>query len=94
MKNKSKKLSANEINRFLYCPYQWYYGRYYGQTVLKEKYKAIHKNKSKQDANFTKGLKFHARYYRMYRLKRLFKKIVFILLGLTLIGGLIKWFFY
>ena len=26
-----KKLSANEINRFIYCPYQWYYGRYYGK---------------------------------------------------------------
>ena len=34
-KNASLKISANEINRFVYCPYQWYYRRYYGQKDLK-----------------------------------------------------------
>ena len=36
MKNNSRTISANEINKFAYCPYQWYYERLYGRKRLRE----------------------------------------------------------
>lgn len=91
MKNKSVKISANEINRFVYCPYQWYYGRIYGQKVLKEKYQALKKESGPYEGNFRKGLTFHEKYYKSYKWKkRLEVFIVLLCLGLW-IGGLILW---
>ncbi len=29
-------ISASEVNRYTYCPYQWYYERYYGRSKLFE----------------------------------------------------------
>lgn len=79
LKNGSLKISANEINRFVYCPYQWYYSRYYGQTVLKEKYKALKDKNSKVESQFKKGLRFHQKYYITYRLQKILRKIRVIL---------------
>ena len=36
MDNSSKTISAGEINKFVYCPYQWYYQRLYGNKKLRE----------------------------------------------------------
>ncbi len=36
MINSRKTISANEINKFAYCPYQWYYERLYGRKKLRE----------------------------------------------------------
>ncbi len=27
-------ISASEVNRYTYCPYQWYFERYYGRSKL------------------------------------------------------------
>lgn len=91
MKKVNTKISANEINRFVYCPYQWYYGRSYGQKELKERYKALGTGKSSQDHHFKKGVKFHKRYYRLYRMKRIVALLA--LLG-SIVGilGVIKWY--
>ncbi len=89
MKNKNLKISANEINRYLYCPYQWYYSRYYGQRALKEKYKALGSGISHHDQHFEKGKRFHRGYYRLYRLKRLAQ-----LVGVLLVVGMIIWGVY
>lgn len=86
MKNSSKKISANEINRFVYCPYQWYYARAYGSKTLREQYKALGIDDSGLESNFVKGQKFHRRYYRNFRLKRALQ----ILLSLLFIG-LLAW---
>lgn len=88
MKNK-KMISANEINRFVYCPYQWYYTKVYGQKAIREKYKALPHQKSQHENNFTRGLKFHKRYYKQYRLKRLAGIAVAAVLAiLAMIGGM------
>ncbi len=29
-------ISASEVNRYTYCPYQWYFERYYGRNKLFE----------------------------------------------------------
>ncbi|MBE6007828.1 MAG: hypothetical protein E7235_01365 [Lachnospiraceae bacterium] len=36
MYNDKETISANEINKFSYCPYQWYYERLYGRKKLRE----------------------------------------------------------
>ncbi len=36
MYNDKETISANEINKFAYCPYQWYYERFYGRKKLRE----------------------------------------------------------
>lgn len=88
----NKKISANEINRFVYCPYQWYYGRYYGQTALKEQYKALGNKSSKTENHFAKGVKFHKAYYRSYRIKRVLIILGLMLVSAILIGSFMRWF--
>ena len=90
--NTPKKLSANEINRFIYCPYQWYYGRYYGQTELKTRYKALGNKGSKVENNFSKGIKFHKAYYRKYRIRRILIAILLVLSMILVLGSINQWF--
>ena len=85
MKNKSTKISANEINRFIYCPYQWYYNRYYGSKAIKDKYRALDIQSSDHEANFVKGQKFHKNYYRSYRLRRALQIILIVIFLFLLI---------
>lgn len=35
MFNDKKTITPNEINKFTYCPYQWYYERYYGSKGIR-----------------------------------------------------------
>ena len=92
MKSKSTKISANEINRFVYCPYQWYYGKCYGQRVLKEKYQALDHKTSQHEGNFVKGLKFHKKYYKAYRRRRLIAIVVALLVILVGLWVVTKWY--
>lgn len=90
-RNNSLKISANEVNRFVYCPYQWYYNRYYGQSALKEKYKALKDKNSKIESQFKKGLRFHKHYYMQYRVRRIMQLVVMLsLIGLS-IWAVMKW---
>ena len=61
--NDKKTITANEINKFCYCPYQWYYERVYGIKELRrlanernELYGFADSNKS----NFIKGIEYHS----------------------------------
>ena len=92
MSKKSIKISANEINRFTYCPYQWYYGKVYGQKALREKYNALERNEAPQEGNFRKGLSFHEKYYKSYRLKKKLEWGIVILFILLLVWSLWVWF--
>jgi len=85
--NGSTRISANEINRYVYCNYQWYYRRLHGDpklTKLKKEY-----NQAlgiKQDARthaFIKGNKFHLSYHRWYKIK----KIIYLVLMIALLSG-------
>ncbi len=91
MKNSSQKISANEINRFIYCPYQWYYTRDYGAKVLHERYKALGLDNSPYESNFIKGQKFHSRYYRGYRLRRAAWGVCIALLILLAVWWVVRW---
>lgn len=89
MSKDTKRISANEINRFIYCPYQWYYKRYYGAKELQTQYKALEKPQSKHESNFVRGLNHHKRYYTRYKIRKILL-IILTLLLLTL-GGIILW---
>lgn len=81
MKGQSKevKISANEINRYMYCPYQWYYKKTYGNKGLQEQYKALGIQSSNHENHYTKGMKYHSQYHKRYYLKHIVCWIVGIL---------------
>lgn len=68
-KTSEVKISANEINRYMYCPYQWYYKKTYGNKTLQEHYKALGMKTSSHENHYTKGMNHHRRYHSHYRFK-------------------------
>ena len=44
-----KTISAHELNKYAYCPYQWYYERFYGRKELRQLYQD--RNKKNQEIN-------------------------------------------
>lgn len=88
MNNDSNRISANEINKFSYCPYQWYYERVYGSKELRRLKNELNKElgiSDKRTENFSRGNKHHDAIYRRYKLKVLFIKIVILCVVLYLI---------
>ncbi len=81
----NRKISANEVNRFTYCPYQWYYGRIYGQKKMKEMYQQLGIGPSPDKANFKKGLEFHKEYYSKYEEKETQKSAMGVILLIVVI---------
>ncbi len=73
---KEKKISANEINKFCYCNYQWYYEKVYGAKEIRRlnlEYCKENGIESKVSKNFSRGRKFHNRYILKYKIKKFFK---------------------
>lgn len=91
MKNKNPKISANEINRYCYCPYQWYYKRYYGTKELNERYKALGIKAGEYESRLEEGRKFHKKYYRIYRLQRVIRRIVIVVIALFILWMVMTW---
>lgn len=85
MYNDKERISANEINRYVYCNYQWYYRRLYGDPALsklkKEHNKTLGIKKDPRIHALKKGSKFHMRYDWWYKVK----KRVYLLLIVTLL---------
>lgn len=87
MHNKDEIISANEINRFCYCPYQWYYNRVYGSKEIQSRYKKRNEKYGYTDvveANFTRGQRFHTDYHRSYRRTGIIKIIVYFIIAAVL----------
>lgn len=86
MHNDSSRISANEINRYVYCNYQWYYRRVYGDKTLnkmkKERNKAMGITTDPRTHAFVRGNKFHRNYHKRYQIK----KALSVLLLLTMIA--------
>ena len=71
MKN-DDTISASEVNRYLYCNYQWYYERKYGTAELRRRKKAHMAEMGitpTSDNPLQKGLVFHARFEQRRRAK-------------------------
>lgn len=81
MKSKKEFISANEINKFIYCPYQWYYEKQYGIAHLRKLYRERNQRlglTGNIDHNFVKGQKFHNSYYMKDKLFKLLKIVLFV----------------
>ena len=77
-------ISAHEINKYDYCPYQWYYERVYGRKELRRF--ALHLEDS-MSANFRKGEGYHQRSYFLLRLRRMAWKLAVLLFAAAAFGG-------
>ena len=76
-------LSAHELNKYTYCPYQWYYEKIYGRAELRRLHQEYMESLGLEDstiANFIRGENFHKNLYRQYRLRRLLWKVTFLAL--------------
>jgi hypothetical protein len=65
--NKTNILTPNEINKFVYCPRQWYYERTFGQKKLRELYAERNRRLGLRDtvkSAFNKGVDFHNSVYQ------------------------------
>lgn len=91
MKKGSTRISANEINRFMYCQNQWYYKRIYGAKALGEMYKELGIESSKHESNFEKGMKYHTHYHFKYRLVCLARWVVLILILFVILRMVGQW---
>ena len=92
MKNDSKSISANEINKFAYCPYQWYYERYFGATYIRALYKERNRRLGLKDfalSNFKKGQDFHSDYETAGSDSGLFKFIRVVSIIIAIIAGIV-----
>ena len=77
-----KTLSAHEISKFDYCPYQWYYERLYGRKELRRLYTERNERLHLEDSlasRFWKGEEYHRKSYRLLKLKRTLWKVVVLL---------------
>ncbi|MFV0314577.1 MAG: hypothetical protein ACK5I7_05665 [Anaerotignum sp.] len=83
-----KTISAHEINKYSYCPYQWYYEKLYGRKELRRRYKERMEALSLGDGtggNFARGLEFHRKNYAKVRMQNLLWKIAMIVIGALVI---------
>ena len=72
-------LSAHELNKYTYCPYQWYYEKTYGRAELRRMRKEYLEELGLEDsttANFVRGEDFHRKLYRQHRLRQILWKIL------------------
>lgn len=88
-------LSAHELNKYTYCPYQWYYEKKYGRAELRRMRKEYLGELGLEDsttANFVRGEAFHRKLYRQYRLRQLLCKIlIFAVFVLILVFGVMQY---
>ena len=71
-KARNQTISASEINRYMFCNYQWYYERKYGAAELRRRKKEHLEELGivpGGDSHIQRGLTFHARYGQRRRLR-------------------------
>lgn len=93
MCEKHDYISASDVNRFCYCPWQWYYERVHGRThiarLARERNLALGYDDPSKGA-FAKGRDFHENYLRRYRVKKTLGWLAFVLI-LVLLAALAWW---
>lgn len=85
-----KTLSAHEISKFDYCPYQWYYERLYGRKELRRLYVERNTRLQLEDSlasEFRKGEKYHRRSFLLLKFRRMLWKIIVILFAAAAAAG-------
>ena len=83
-------ISAHEISKYDYCPYQWYYERLYGRKELRRRYAERNERLHLEDrltANFRQGEAYHRKSYLFLSLRRAAWKLAVLLFAAAAIGG-------
>lgn len=98
MDKSSKPISASEINRFCYCPWQWYYERLHGaaeiRRLAKERNAALGYSDSGRSA-FNKGRDFHEHYMARYSVRVALRRLVVaVVAAAVLMAGAWLWLRY
>ena len=60
-------ISATELSKFEYCPYQWYYERVYGRNELRKLAKERNERlgiENDGQGRLTDGVKYHEKFYK------------------------------
>ena len=74
-----KTISAHELNKYAYCPYQWYYERLYGRQELRKRYQERNERLGLTDSmesRFRRGEAHHKKSYFLLRGKQLLRRLV------------------
>lgn len=87
-------LSPHELNKYSYCPHQWYYEKVYGSKELRRMRKLYLEERDTtidiMQSNFVRGEQFHQKKYRiLYWQRRIIKGIFWILLLAVLVYGVL-----
>ena len=85
-----KTISAHELNKYAYCPYQWYYERLYGRKELRKRYQERNERLGLTDSmesRFQSGEAYHKKSYFLLRGKRLLWRLVIFLFVAMLAAG-------
>ena len=81
-----RTVTANEINKYCYCPYQWYYERLYGRKELRKLASERNERLGITDSrlsNFASGLEYHS--HIKFRTVNVFKLILILAVFVVLI---------
>ncbi|MCL2406326.1 MAG: hypothetical protein FWC95_00200 [Defluviitaleaceae bacterium] len=83
-------ISATEINKFVYCPKQWYYIRIHGEKALREMYREMFPERAhKTNESFVKGNAFHENFMRREKARILKRRLLIFAALVILFGGLL-----
>ena len=85
-----KTISAHELNKYAYCPYQWYYERLYGRKELRRRYQERNERLQLEDhlqSQFIAGEKYHRRKFLLLKWKRIIWKLLLLLFAVAVILG-------
>lgn len=89
---RNKYISASDINKFIHCPYQWYYEKQYGQKAINDMFRELHPG-SANISKMEQGRRFHRNYLTIWRLKVALccVAIVIIFVAALYFLGVISW---
>lgn len=85
-----KTISAHELNKYAYCPYQWYYERLYGRKELRKRYQERNERLGLTDSmesRFRRGEEYHKKSYFLLRVKRIFRRLMILLFAAMAVAG-------
>lgn len=85
-----KTISAHELNKYAYCPYQWYYERLYGRKELRRLYQERNQRLGLNDSvqsRFRRGEEYHKKRYFLLRAKQVFRKLMILLFAAMVVAG-------
>ena len=95
-------ISASEVNRYTYCPYQWYFERYYGRSILfqmsktKKAEPALKKSKTtektadkKRESHLARGRAYHAKEYENFKRQQKIVWAILILIAVIIVACVI-----